>query len=234
MEYSVKLNRFEGPYTKLLSLIEERKLSITEIDLASLADDYIAYTKSLREKDYLDISLFIVVASTLMLMKVKSLLPKVDYTDNEEKQIEDLTHKLFLLAYLEENTKKLASLFKKKSFISYGKIRLKKKEGSMPKNITTSLLLRSAKETLEQNERESYIKEVTVTRKIHIEDVTRLIRISEKNTTSLREISNQIKDERGLILSFLSILELVRLGEFLAHQETIDDIIIERTSLMLQ
>lgn len=94
MEFTVKLDRFEGPYTKLLSLIEERKLSITEISLVSVADDYIAYIKSLDQKDVVDISQFIVVASTLMLMKAKSLLPGVVYIDEEEKQVHDLEHKL--------------------------------------------------------------------------------------------------------------------------------------------
>ena len=68
MEFNVKLERYEGPYTKLLDLIEGRKLSITEISLVTVADDYIAYIKSLDQRNIIDISQFIVVASTLMLM----------------------------------------------------------------------------------------------------------------------------------------------------------------------
>jgi segregation and condensation protein A len=52
MEFTVKLERFEGPYTKLLELIEGRKLSITEISLVTVADDYIAYIKTLDQKNF--------------------------------------------------------------------------------------------------------------------------------------------------------------------------------------
>jgi chromatin segregation and condensation protein Rec8/ScpA/Scc1 (kleisin family) len=60
MEFTLKLDRFEGPYTKLLDLIESRKLSITEISLVDVADDYIAYIKTLDQKNIVDISQFIV------------------------------------------------------------------------------------------------------------------------------------------------------------------------------
>ena len=63
MEFTLKLDRFEGPYTKLLDLIESKKLSITEISLAAVADDYIAYIKTLDQKNVIDISQFILVAS---------------------------------------------------------------------------------------------------------------------------------------------------------------------------
>jgi segregation and condensation protein A len=100
MEFTVKLDRYEGPYTKLLELIEERKLSITEISLVDVADEYIAYIKTLDHKNLIDISQFIVVASTLMLMKAKSLLPGISYTEEEEKQVHDLEQKLELYAIL--------------------------------------------------------------------------------------------------------------------------------------
>ena len=96
MEFTVKLDRYEGPYTKLLELIEQRKLSITEISLVEVADDYIAYIRTLEKKDLVDISQFIVVATTLILMKAKSLLPGVVYTEDEEKQVHDLEYKLDL------------------------------------------------------------------------------------------------------------------------------------------
>ena len=70
-EFTIKLDRYEGPYTKLLELIDAHKLSITEVSLASIADEYIAYIQTISKKDIVDISQFIVVASTLMVMKAK-------------------------------------------------------------------------------------------------------------------------------------------------------------------
>jgi segregation and condensation protein A len=233
MDHTVKQGRFEGPYTKLLSLIEERKLSITEINLGSLADDYILYIRTQEEKDHMDISAFIVVASTLMLMKVKSLLPKKDYTSVEEKQIDDLTYKLLLFAFLEEKTKGIKSFFKrKKVFFSYGKMRLKKREGGMPKNLTKDTLLASGDLLLARGKGQGVLREVAIKSKTSLEEISHLMRTMESDSFSLREISNKVEDDKALILSFISLLELMRHGEFTALQETASDIFITK-SIML-
>jgi segregation and condensation protein A len=233
MDYTVKQGRFEGPYTKLLSLIEERKLSITEINLANLADDYILYIKTQEKKDHMDISAFIVVASTLMLMKVKSLLPKKDYTSVEEKQIGDLTYKLLLFAYLEERAKELKLfLIREKIFFSYGKMRMKKREGDMPKNLTKEMLQVSGDSLLARGRQQSSLREVAVKRKTSLEEISHLMRTMESNSFSLREISNKVDDDKALILSFISLLELMRNGEFTALQDTTSDIFVTR-SIML-
>lgn len=228
MEYSVKLARFEGPYTKLLDLLQERRLSITEIDLASLADDYIAYTKSLEKKDHLDISYFIVVASTLMLMKVRSLLPKTDYTSDFEKEAKDLTEKLILLDFLQKRAIELSKLFSHKKFISFGNIRIKKKEYSLPKNVNILSVFQSAQNLLALNKKEKLLHEISIARKYTMKDATDLIRKKLEGKLSLREISLIIDDKDALVISFLSVLELIRLGEVSASQEYGQDIILER------
>ncbi len=227
MDYTVKLSRYEGPYTKLLSLIEERKLSITEIDLASLADDYISYTQNISEKDYLDISQFVVVASTLMLMKVRALLPKLDYTNSEERQIKDLTSKLHLLSYLETLTKRVGESYAKKQFFGYHKARMKKAPAKIPESLRSPLLGRIAKELLGAIDKKDYVREVTLTKKTSLEEATALLRTHGEGAQSLRRISEYLQDESALILSFISLLELVRLGEVNAYQHE-TDIIFER------
>ena len=228
MEYSVKLARFEGPYTKLLDLLQERKLSITEIDLVSLADDYITYTKSLEKKDHLDISHFIVVASTLMLMKVRSLLPKTDYTSDFEKEAKDLTGKLILLDFLQKNAREFSKIFSYKKFVSFGNIRIKKKEYSVPKNLSLQSIFQSAKYLLTITKKENLLHELSIVRKYTMKDATDLIRKKLENRLSLQEISLLIDDKDTMIISFLSILELIRLGEVSASQERGQDIILER------
>ncbi len=233
MDYTVKQGRFEGPYTKLLSLIEDRKLSITEINLGSLADDYISYIRKQEEKDHADMSLFIVVASTLMLIKVKSLLPKMDYGSVEEKQIKDLTQKLILFAHLVKVVKLLKSSLKpKKIFFSYGKVRIKKRDNSMPKNVTKELLVKCGLELLVRGEKMNFIREITIRKRTSIEEVTHLIRTLEKEKFSLREVSELVTGEGALILSFISLLELVRAGEITASQETHEDIFIIKSTML--
>ena len=76
MEYEVKTDRYTGPYTKLLSMIEERKLSITELALGSIAESYVEHVRGLQEKNLGDMSQFVVVAATLP-NKLETLVPVV-------------------------------------------------------------------------------------------------------------------------------------------------------------
>ncbi|MCX8500308.1 MAG: segregation/condensation protein A [Alphaproteobacteria bacterium] len=102
--FIIKQGRFEGPYMKLLEMIENRKLSISEISLSQVADDYIAFIQSLKNNNYdirpEDLSQFVLIASTLMLIKARSLLPDIKLELSEEKEISQLEHKLELLKLL--------------------------------------------------------------------------------------------------------------------------------------
>jgi segregation and condensation protein A len=93
--YIVKTEIFEGPLDLLLSLIEKRKLLINDISLAKITDDYINFVKD-NENAYTikDRAQFILVASTLLLIKSKSILPTLDLTEEEQDSIEDLELRL--------------------------------------------------------------------------------------------------------------------------------------------
>ncbi|MDO5729697.1 MAG: ScpA family protein [Actinomycetaceae bacterium] len=80
-KFVVNLDNFSGPFDLLLGLISKRKLDITEVSLAQVTDDFIAYMK--REPDLSQTSEFLVVAATLLDMKARSLLPH-DEDDLEE------------------------------------------------------------------------------------------------------------------------------------------------------
>ena len=98
--YKVKTGSFEGPLELLLSLIEERKLFVNEISLAEVTNDYIAHIRSFSDmengKRIADVSYFILIASTLILIKSKSLLPSLSLNEEEEANITDLEQRLRL------------------------------------------------------------------------------------------------------------------------------------------
>lgn len=225
MEFTVKLDRFEGPYTKLLELIEQKKLSITEISLVAVADDYIAYIKTIDRKDMVDISQFIVVASTLMLMKAKSLLPGVNYTEEEEKQVHDLERKLEIHAMLMEGCKKVRSIYLKTPL--HARERVKYRGGSVfvPDNRVTGVMLQSiASLTLLSFVTPKALVKVAVEQALRIENVIEklLERVKTMQAVTLQSLVDGTKtiEERKklLIINFLALLELLRAGTLNAEQ----------------
>lgn len=225
MEFTVKLDRFEGPYTKLLDLIEEKKLSITEISLVSVADEYIAYIQSLGEKNLVDVSQFIMVASTLMLMKAKSLLPGVIYTEEEEKQVHDLEHKLELYALLTGAASRIKSIHLKQRLFSRERISYKGGSVFVPdKRVTPAMLESIAQLTLASFIMPKALVKVAVETALRIENVIEslLARVRTMQAVSLQSLADGAKtiEERKklLIVNFIALLELVRSGAIAADQ----------------
>ena len=112
MDLTFKIATFEGPLDLLEHLIKKNKLNICTVSLIAITDQYIEYINSMKEKD-LDVSSeFLVVASNLLYIKSKALLPKHDEEEDEEQIARDLTE-----ALKKRHTMKLVSeIFKKKQF----------------------------------------------------------------------------------------------------------------------
>ena len=105
--YKVATQVFQGPFPLLLDLVEKRKLFINDVSLASVTEDFINYINSLnaqndspdensRAMHHAEVSSFIVVAATLILIKSKSLLPDLNLTTEEEGDIKNLQDRLKL------------------------------------------------------------------------------------------------------------------------------------------
>jgi segregation and condensation protein A len=90
MSYRVKIESFEGPFDLLLALVSERKLDIGSISITEVADQYLAYIQRLREMDLNVASDFLLVASTLLALKVQALLPSETEIELDE-EFEDLS-----------------------------------------------------------------------------------------------------------------------------------------------
>lgn len=94
LNFSVKTKVFEGPLELLLDLVEKRKLLINDISLATVTDDYLEQVHQAKELSLPNISQFVALASTLLLVKSKSLLPVLTLTEEEEVSIVDLENRL--------------------------------------------------------------------------------------------------------------------------------------------
>ena len=84
--FRVALANFDGPFDLLLQLIHSRKMDITEIALATVTDEFIAYTRGLSNsaEDLDEVTEFLVVASTLLDLKTARLVPRGEVEDEED------------------------------------------------------------------------------------------------------------------------------------------------------
>ncbi|MGN6762359.1 MAG: segregation and condensation protein A, partial [Leifsonia sp.] len=100
--FRVSLGDFEGPFDLLLSLIAKHELDITEISLSRVTDEFIAYLRRLDTDESLDeASEFLLVAATLLDLKVAGLLPQGELVDAEDVALLEARDLLFarLLQY---------------------------------------------------------------------------------------------------------------------------------------
>ncbi|WP_374113939.1 segregation and condensation protein A [Microbacterium jiangjiandongii] len=100
--FRVSLDVFDGPFDLLLSLISQHELDITEVALSRVTDEFIAYLRSMQTAEQLDeASEFLVVAVTLLDMKVAGLLPQGELVDAESVALLEARDLLFarLLQY---------------------------------------------------------------------------------------------------------------------------------------
>jgi len=100
--FSVSLSNFDGPFDLLLSLITKHELDITEVSLSKITDEFITYLRGLDSDEELDqASEFLVVAATLLDLKVAGLLPQGELVDAEDVALLEARDLLFarLLQY---------------------------------------------------------------------------------------------------------------------------------------
>ena len=91
-KYAIKIDNFEGPIDLLLYLIEKNKMDIYEINLTEITEQYMEYLNEMQELNLEIASEFLVMASTLLYLKSKNLLPKQE--EEEEITEEELIRRI--------------------------------------------------------------------------------------------------------------------------------------------
>lgn len=81
--YHVKLEQFQGPFSLLVQLIDEKKLSINEISLGQVTEQFMEHMKLVEETHPEELADFLVVASKLLLIKSRTLLPVLEDAEDE-------------------------------------------------------------------------------------------------------------------------------------------------------
>lgn len=231
MEYKVSLEKFSGPLDLLLSLIEEKKLIINEISLSQVTDQFLEYLKKFEESALTsDVKVsptsdvntskyqrmladFLVVASRLILIKSRSLLPNLVLSGEEESEIKDLEERLKVYQQIKSLGRELGKwakerppYFSREYFLNLPVVfypsKNLDKEGLL--SIYGSFL--KTLPQIEKLEQQSVARIITLEEKI--EEL--MSRISTAAEMSFNEISNSSKEKIDVILMFLAIMTLFR------------------------
>ena len=110
--FSLSLGNFDGPFDLLLSLISKHELDITEISLSKVTDEFISYLKTLDEHEELEqASEFLVVAATLLDLKIAGLLPKGEVVNPEDVAMLEARDLLFARLLQYRAFKEIAATF---------------------------------------------------------------------------------------------------------------------------
>ena len=230
-EFKVKVGMFEGPLDLLLNLIEERKLHINDVSLASVTDDYINYVKSLEELPVAQTANFILVASTLLLIKSKSLLPALDLTEEERGSIDDLERRLKLHKLFKGLSRTLQEQFGLTMLFPRTLPRDLEPIFSPDPKVTVPILVESIRAVIVALPRKTFLPKAAVEKMMTLEQmIDRLsTRVASALKTSFKDFAGVGKAKKvEVILSFLAILELVKRGAVSVTQdEHFSDIAIE-------
>jgi segregation and condensation protein A len=226
MSYRVKLPAFEGPFDLLLFLIKKNEVDIYDIPIAEITHQYLEYVELMKILD-LDIAgEFIEMVATLMLIKVRMLLPSQKSETDED--IDDPRAQLVaqLLEYKQ---------FKEVSY-SFGELQNKRRKlfsRSVPKELLKSAetkeiedymdaslfdLLKAFKHALDN------MPKVTVHQinliKVTVEDQIKFIfqKFQNEPYVLFREICKPLNSRMELIVTFMAVLDLIRLQFLTAKQ----------------
>lgn len=240
-DFKVKIGDFEGPLDLLLDMIERRKLHISDVSLSQVADDFIEHIKDEAEFKMSDSAEFILIASTLLLIKSKSLLPNLELTAEEEQSIEELEDRLRLYTTYRDLSDQIKKIFGNFEYFANER-KTKLKIFAPTSEITQASILQSIQEVLQKVPKTAPLPKVTVEKMMSLEEMISnlTLRITSSIKTSFREFAERTNgagqkekaDKVFVIVAFLAMLELVKQGAVRVSQEkNFDDIEIESENI---
>lgn len=227
MGYKLKLDVFEGPLDLLLYLIKKDDIDITDIPISQVTDQYMQYIEMMQMLDLDIVGDFLVMAATLMQIKSRMLLPP-DPSEVEEEEVDprdELARRL--LEY--KKFKEIAEALKEKEELrrdlfarvvdaqAVQNLRDEAKEVYFEASLfdLISALSEALRKTPEEVIHEIITEEHTVEQKIH--DVLHLL--LDTPAVRLNDLFAKSKNKIEVIVTFLAVLELIRLKEVRAVQQ---------------
>lgn len=249
MAISVKLEVFEGPLDLLLHLIEKNKVDIYDIPIVEITEQYLDYIRSMEQEDMNVMSEFLVMAATLVNIKCKMLLPK---EVNEEGEEEDpraelvqklIEYKMFKYMSYELKDRQIEaqkSVYKSPSIpdeiLNYREpVNYEELVGDMTLQKLNEIFREMVKR---QEDRVDPIRSKfgnVEKDEVQLEEKQNYILqyLNEHESCSFRELLEKQHSKMEIIVSFLVVLELIKVGQIHITQDRLfDDILIQKTDGM--
>ncbi len=226
--FALTTGAFQGPLETLLNMIEERKMSISDVSLAEVTDAYLAYVEKLPELPLGETAQFILVASTLLLIKSRTLLPTLELSEDERGSVEELERRLARYALIRKAAKRLRGEWGKTPLLLAHRAPLRPAVFS-PADAAISVIAGAAARLVSILPKPEKMAEAAVAPILALEDVIQSVRtrLLTAIRASFRELTKS-RDKSETIVYFLATLELVRSGSASVTQERLfEDITIE-------
>lgn len=236
MVYQVQLDTFQGPLELLYQLVKKNKIEISEISLARVTEQYLEYLEELKDFDLELASEFMVIASELLELKVRSLLPQAENDENDDQEDEggsDLVHRLKEYHYfkrlsriLQDYQEKAAKRFTRPS--GYEPASAGREELDLAIDLTE--LVEAFKKVMAAYRDKAKQEDLPLeedwdrinSENIKIEDKVEFImnRLAENpGGISFKELSRNCRNRLEIVVTFLSILELTKLCKIRVVQD---------------
>ena len=240
-KYSIKIDNFEGPLDLLCHLIDKNKMNIYDINLSEITDQYIDYLNEQKKMNLEIASEFLIMASTLLYLKSKNLLPKVE-EEEDEITSEELIRRIIEYKKFKEISKVLKEnyliysnrYFKAEEEIELPKRKLENKnyDKELIPNVYKDLVRRNS-EKINQNakniEKIAIVENYTVAGKV--KEMFRVL-IKQKKFVFNKMFSLKKHNKQEVVTAFSGLLELSRRNKVETTQEKIfGDITVEKSKI---
>lgn len=232
--FQIHQKNFEGPLTLLFDLITQEKLSISEISLAQVADDYIAYVKS--QEAHVNphmLAEFLVVAAQLMLLKSRTLLPNMRLSEEEEESIGELERRIARYEKVRILAKALAALEGKKMRIATRAVRHATPSGFYPPlGLGLAAFSSVYAEFFSSLPAQLFLEEATMRHTLSLQEKISRIKTALQHAYehTFSDLTRGAQNRVEIIVSFLALLELMKQRTLDLHQEKpFEEIVVRRT-----
>ncbi len=240
-KYAIKIDNFEGPLDLLCHLIDKNKMNIYDIQISKITDQYIKYLDEMEELNLEIASEFLVMASTLLYLKSKNLIPKQGEDEDEELTEEELIRQIIEYKKYKEISKKIRenyNIYSNRYFKQAEKVVLPDQEleeefeeGIIPK-IYADLLERTS---VKMNQNAKNIEKIAITDTYTVASKVKEIYktlIKQKKFIFNKLFSIKKRNKQEVVTAFTGLLELSRRNKVITKQEEqFGDITVEKSKV---